>query len=67
MTGTVKNIQADRRFGFLRDQDGQDRFFHAKACADFDALQRGDAVDFEHEDGEKGLRAKDVRKVSRGE
>lgn len=65
MTGTVKNIQADKRFGFLRGEDGSDRFFHASACdasVDFDALTKGAVVAFDHEDGAKGPRAVNVRR-----
>jgi cold shock CspA family protein len=64
MKGVIKNIQADKRFGFLRGSDGTDRFFHASTVAgdcNFDALERGDEVEFDHEDGPKGPRATGVR------
>jgi cold shock CspA family protein len=64
MNGVIKNIQQDKRFGFLRGNDGVDRFFHASSVAgdcNFDALQRGDEVAFDHEEGPKGPRATGVR------
>jgi len=67
MTGMVKTTNADKRFGFVRGEDGQDRFFHASGChplCNFDALVRGQTVEFEHEDGAKGPRAKNVRLIN---
>lgn len=64
MLGTIKDVRLDKRFGFLRGEDGVERFFHYSAVdgkTNFDALKRGDAVEFEHEDGERGPRAKGVR------
>ena len=69
MTGTVKNVNLDKRFGFLRGEDGTDRFFHATACApsvNFDLLDRLTPVEFDHEEGAKGPRAVNVRLAGRG-
>lgn len=69
-TGTIKNIRLDKRFGFLRDTDGVERFFHYSAVdpkTNFDALKNGDAVEFDAEDDNpKGPRAKNVRLSARG-
>lgn len=65
MNGTIKNVQADKRFGFLRDEQGEDRFFHISAvdgATNFFALKQGDAVVFDPEDDHpKGKRARAVR------
>ncbi len=64
MQGVIKNIQAEKRFGFLRDTNGFDRFFHASTVAgtcNFDLLKRGDEVEFEPEEGPKGPRALGVK------
>lgn len=69
MTGTIRNIQLEKRFGFLRGSDGKDRFFHETALdprVNFDALKRGDEVEFDHEDGPKGPRAIGVRMAGSG-
>ena len=46
--GTVKMVAYDRKFGFIAGEDGQDYFFHAKACDEsLKGLQRGDGVMFQ--------------------
>lgn len=67
MRGTIRgNINRDRGFGFIAGEDGVDRFFHRSAVAiaegaRFEQLAENQAVEFDHEDGEKGPRAKNVR------
>jgi cold shock protein len=63
MQGTIKRVVRDRGFGFIRSSDGQEVFFHRSSLQqmDFDGLKEGEAVEFEVERGEKGLRASNVR------
>lgn len=68
MTGTVARIVADKGYGFIRGADGQDRFFLATQLVGhpgvrIEDLVRGAKVEFEHEDHEKGARAKAVKVV----
>jgi cold shock CspA family protein len=45
MTGTVKRLVRDKRFGFIAAGDGgQEYFFHSSACTEsrFDDLQEGE-------------------------
>ncbi len=47
--GTIKTIQSDRGFGFIKpDGGGQDLFFHMSAVEypTFDALREGQRVEF---------------------
>ncbi|HUQ44208.1 MAG TPA: cold shock domain-containing protein [Candidatus Limnocylindria bacterium] len=62
-TGTIKKIVADRGFGFITAEDAKEYFFHRDGLdrsLDFDRLNGGEKVQFEIEDGPKGLRAKQV-------
>jgi CspA family cold shock protein len=61
-TGTIKRLQRDKGFGFIRDGAGQDFFFHRSSVqGDFDGLREGQRVNFEEEPSPKGLRAGNVR------
>lgn len=69
MTGIVKNVKVDKRFGFVKGTDGLDRFFHESTVApgtNFYALKEGDQVEFDHEAGPKGARATNLRLMLRG-
>ncbi|MBI3696161.1 MAG: cold shock domain-containing protein [Acidobacteria bacterium] len=63
MTGTIKRLVTERRFGFIRTQDGQEVFFHASAVSgsDFHSLSVGQEVNCDIERGDKGLKAANVR------
>jgi CspA family cold shock protein len=60
MQGTIETIHAARGFGFIRDTEGAEVFFHRSALtppASFATLEVGMRVAFEPESGPKGLRA----------
>ena len=59
--GTIKRIVADKGFGFVADESGQEYFFHQSACQSFDSLREGQAVTFQTGQGPKGPRAENVR------
>jgi cold shock CspA family protein len=59
MQGTIQTIHAARGFGFLRDTEGAEVFFHRSAVtppASFATLEVGMQVAFEPESSPKGLR-----------
>ena len=63
MQGTVQTIRTERGFGFLRDTEGAEVFFHRSALTlpdSFTTLEVGMVVEFEAEQGPKGLRATKV-------
>lgn len=67
MQGIVKAVKRDKGFGFITDESGQDRFFHANHLEGvaFDELQEGDKVEFEpYTEEKKGERARRVRLAS---
>ena len=66
MVGEITRLFEQRRFGFLRGQDGIERFFHQSslaAWAEYDALRLGDRVSFEIVASDRGPRADHVRRV----
>jgi cold shock protein len=62
-SGTIKRLVRDRGFGFIRDDGGQEWFFHRSAVKDvtFEQLNEGQRVGFEEEGSTKGPRATNVR------
>jgi cold shock CspA family protein len=59
MHGTIHSIRPERGFGFLRDSEGAEVFFHRSALTPpegFATLAVGMPVEFEPESGPKGLR-----------
>jgi cold shock protein len=61
-SGTIKRLVRDRGFGFIRDDGGQEWFFHRSSVqGSFDQLNEGQRVSFEEEPSAKGPRAGNVR------
>ena len=61
-SGTIKRLVRDRGFGFIRDDGGQEWFFHRSSVqGSFDQLNEGQRVAFDEEPSAKGPRAGNVR------
>ena len=61
-SGTIKRLVRDRGFGFIRDDGGQEWFFHRSGTqVNFDQLAEGQRVAFDEESSPKGPRAANVR------
>ncbi|MDR5698211.1 cold-shock protein [Agromyces aerolatus] len=65
-TGTVKWFNADKGFGFIAPDDGSgDVFAHFSAITTggFRSLEENQRVEFDVEQGQKGLQAANIRLV----
>lgn len=61
-TGTVKFFNETKGFGFINDSaTGQDVFVHVTGL--IDEIRENDKVEFEVEEGRKGLSAVKVRRA----
>ncbi|MGB9591264.1 MAG: cold-shock protein [Candidatus Kryptoniota bacterium] len=63
--GTVKWFNATKGYGFISREGADDVFVHYKAITGegYKTLKEGDKVEFEIEQGPKGLQAAKVRKI----
>ena len=60
-TGKVKWFDAERGFGFLATDDGEEVFLHASALPEGTTVKPGAKVEFGVADGRKGKQALSVR------
>ena len=63
--GTVKWFNADKGYGFISRESGDDVFVHFSAILTdgFKSLEEGQAVSFEVQQGDRGLQAANVSKL----
>ena len=63
MNGKIRTLRGDKGFGFIKDDAGQDYFFHQSAIfgEGINDLREGDSVTFDVGEGPKGPRAENVR------
>ena len=63
--GTVKWFNDAKGYGFITHEDGRDVFVHYSSIEGdgFRSLNQGQEVEYEAEEGPKGLHASFVRKV----
>ena len=63
--GTVKWFNADKGFGFISVDGGNDVFVHFSAIAEdgYRSLDENQRVEFEVKQGPKGPQAESVRKI----
>jgi len=62
--GTVKWFNANKGYGFIKPESGNDVFVHASAIQDGGSLQDGQAVEFDITQGQKGPQAVNVRPLA---
>ncbi len=64
--GTVKWFNAEKGFGFIEREDGDDVFVHFSAIQSegFKSLDEGQNVTFDVEQGQRGPQAANVQKTA---
>ena len=64
-TGIVKWFNADKGYGFISREDGEDVFVHYSAIqtSGYRTLEEGQRVEFDVGPGQKGEEAQNVRPV----
>jgi cold shock protein len=64
-TGTVKFFNAEKGFGFISREEGDDVFVHFSAIegTGYKSLEEGQRVEFDVGPGQKGDEARNVRPV----
>ena len=65
-TGKVKWFNDQKGFGFIAAENGKDVFVHHSVIdgQGFRTLQEGESVEYEFEDGPKGMKATKVKRLT---
>ena len=65
MTGTVKWCNAEKGYGFITGDDGNDVFAHFSQIEKegFKTLEEGQTVEFDVVQGDKGLQAENIVEI----
>ncbi|WMJ78779.1 MULTISPECIES: cold-shock protein [unclassified Sedimentibacter] len=63
--GTVKWFNADKGFGFITSEGGDDVFVHFSSIQEegFKSLDEGQAVSFDITQGNRGMQAANVKRI----
>jgi CspA family cold shock protein len=59
--GTVKFFNDSKGFGFITEDDNKEHFVHISGL--IDEIREGDAVEFDLQEGKKGLNAVNVKVI----
>ena len=63
MKGKVKFFNHEKEFGFIIGDDGKDYFVHKSGLENDITIDGDDSVEFSTEQGDKGLKAVNVKKA----
>lgn len=66
MNGTITTWFKDKGFGFIKDENGENRYFHVIKVANPDLIKKDAAVTFEPTTNNKGLSAYAVKVIPEG-
>lgn len=63
MKGKVKFFNHEKGFGFIIGDDGKDYFVHSSGLQENAMIDEDDSVEFSTEQGDRGLKAVNVKKA----
>jgi CspA family cold shock protein len=63
MNGKVKFFNEGKHFGFIAGSDGKEYFVHASSLKEGVSITENDEVEFDTEQGDRGLKAVNVTKA----
>ncbi len=63
MNGTITTWFQDKGFGFIKDENGDNRYFHVIKVANPELIKKNAAVTFQHTTNNKGLSAFAVKVI----
>ncbi len=66
MEGTVKFFNRKKGFGFVNGDDGKDYFVHVSALPQGLFLRDNDRVSFDGVEGDRGMKAENVKLLQKG-
>ena len=66
MNGTITTWIKDKGFGFIKDENGENRYFHVIKVANPDLIKKDAVVTFEPTTNNKGLSAYAVKVIPEG-
>ena len=67
MKGTVKFFNQGKHFGFIAGDDGKEYFVHSSGLKEGVSIRDNDSVEFDSEQGDRGLKAVNVGLASKAE
>ena len=62
--GNVKFFNSMKHFGFIAGDDGKEYFVHTSGLKAGTSITEGDKVSFKAVEGERGLKAEEVEKIT---
>lgn len=63
LKGTVKFFNERKNFGFIQPENDEEDVFVHRSDIEGDSLKEGDEVEFEIQEGDKGPKAANVKKI----
>ena len=60
LKGTVKNYNADKGWGFIEGEDGEDYFFHISNLRSGQKVRNDSKVKFDSSEGQRGPEAENI-------
>ena len=66
MKGTVKFFDSTKGYGFITADDGKEVFVHQSGVEEGLTLRDNDVVSFDIEQGDRGLKAVNVKRATEG-